>query len=815
MVNNTTIYATNTANNKIAAYTTLRDIDKSTFNEYRFYMVNEYFKLKEQFELKWVIDKTIALNLLKFAKTGYNYLPDNLINKNYYNDLAIAVKKGYETPNSEVNYQEIEKKLNNYLEKISIQSVKWSIEANPKTGNAPLTVTFRGNVDDPTGSTIPSSNFVWWLDSSGIKKVIGRGKSINYTFREEWNFSVFLDVRSTHKNSAWYTDVLPFSSRSDITVKEKVASLIIKVNSKSLRESDELKFTPEEANYGLIFDATSSTPTGWAKFTKTEWIFGNGIERKYDGAPNIERVVYSREWDYSAKLKLTTNEGKTIERKFNIAVHKPIATIQSNQEDGYIGDKFVFSAITSANEKNLSYSWNIIDISNDKILASKDGSVIHHVFNEKGRYNIQLKVKDAAGNNDVDTKIIYINSRSPIAEFDFTIPNKSKPNRVLLDASRSYDPDYSDDGKLKYVWTIWGEIINLEQIDSKWAIGYYTFDSIGEHSVTLEVIDPDQMSSIKTSKVRINSILAVELFTFPRVIQREWFIKFVASSEKAKLFEWDFGDGERKSGTNNKIEHIYKKTWNFIAKLTVKDVDGNSNEVSKTVYVGDSNKPLAIIWVDFWSNEAPLFEEWICNNGAYIVDRVKVVNFKWWESINIDGNNTGLSYSWKVGNKFISSQDANYKFDELGCFPIKLTVKSNKNWSIDTRETWVKVVNVKPTLTGLDIKITDDTKDPVIVSVSALGAKDPDGVIQSYLWYYYTDGDIEPQDFRITSQPSTNFVLPKVTGNYYFVVVMKDNNDERYSSEEATSNKYSITLSWDNINTPLIDFKINKNSLYI
>jgi hypothetical protein len=42
---------------------------------------------------------------------------------------------------------------------------------------------------------------------------------------------------------------LPFSSRADITIKEKVASVIIKVNSTTLRDDDELKFTPEEARY--------------------------------------------------------------------------------------------------------------------------------------------------------------------------------------------------------------------------------------------------------------------------------------------------------------------------------------------------------------------------------------------------------------------------------------------------------------------------------------------------------------------------------------------------------------------------------------
>jgi hypothetical protein len=38
----------------------------------------------------------------------------------------------------------------------------------------------------------------------------------------------------------------------------------------------------------------------------------------------------------------------------------------------------------------------------------------------------------------------------------------------------------------------------------------------------------------------IKSILAVEVFAFPRAIQRESFIKFTAMSPEAEVFEWDF-----------------------------------------------------------------------------------------------------------------------------------------------------------------------------------------------------------------------------------------------------------------------------------
>jgi hypothetical protein len=52
------------------------------------------------------------------------------------------------------------------------------------------------------------------------------------------------------------------------------------------------------------------------------------------------------------------------------------------------------------------------------------------------------------------------------------------------------------------------------------------------------------------------------------------------------------------------------------------------------------------------------------------------------------------------------------------------------------------------------------------------------------MWYYYTDSDSEPQDYRVTVNPTTTFVLPKISGTYYFVSILKDNNEEKYNSED-------------------------------
>ena len=358
------------AANQSELYTKLRSVDVGTFNEYKYKLTEQFFTLRNDFEVFGKMNQETVLEIYRLSKESYNYLPENLINKNLFKKLEIALAKSVKYPANESMYEQLVDALDKYLDKVNIKSIKWSIEATPKTGNAPLNVTLRWKVRDESWVKIPSYNYVWWIQEAGKKRIIGNKPSINYIFREEGTFAVFLDVTSASKNEKWYTDVLPFRSRVNVTVKEKVASMIIKVNSDRLRDKNELKFTPEEASYGLIFDATSSTPTGGAKFTRTEWDFGNGVERSNKGEPEIERIKYTKEWEYTVTLKLRTNEWKTVEREFVINVHDPIATIHTSKDQWYLGEKFTFSAKPTWSDENLSYDWEIIDINSDEIILN-------------------------------------------------------------------------------------------------------------------------------------------------------------------------------------------------------------------------------------------------------------------------------------------------------------------------------------------------------------------------------------------------------------------------------------------------------------
>ncbi len=799
-------------------YTVFKTVDKNSFNEYRYLITKEFFNLKSKWEIDWILDTGSLGTLKDLVSKSSNYLPDNnLENDNLLSNLNTAIEKALKYSSSDAAYIWLIKAIWAYLDESSVAKITWEVTGLPKSWNAPFNVTLRANVFDPTGTKIPQYNYVWWMDYGSRKVNIWTWPSINYTFKEEWIFTVFVDIRSAHKNSKGYMDVIPYRWEVKVQVREKLASFIIKVNGDRLWFKNRLKFTPEQAEYWLLFDATSSTPTGSAKFIRTQWNFGNWERENYSWEPRVERVKYNKQWDYDVTLRLTTNLWKTIEKKFVISIRDPIATLDVSPKEWFLWDKFTFRAKNSSNDENLTYSWQIVDTINDEIIFSDQTKLFTYNFKNKWHFNVKLEVSWIwSSEKSIDTQNIYINSRAPVAEFKSTIPEKNKPNRVFLDATDSFDPDFVDTGKLKYFWEVNGVRVNLEETNFNWSTWFYTFDSIWDHSVVLRVEDPDNIEWIKEDKVNIASILSLDFSVNPRAIKRWDFIKFEAVSPEAEFFEWDFGDGNNSTGwVKRKISHKYQKTGMFEIRLKVIDKFWKSNTHSKVAYVWDWDSPVAIMKVSNATNSIVLKKNACKGQDAYIADRLTPISFDASDSIDIDWNNNNLDYSLKIwNNKYFTSKNTNYKFDELWCFPAILKVTSQKNRTSDTKKIWIKIENINPSLSKLVARTDDLESEPVIVDVNAIWAIDKDGVITSYLWYYYTDLDDEPQDFRATTGPSTRFVLPKITWNYYFVALLTDDSDSRISSKDIWKST-SLTLAWNNINVPIVELKTPDNSVSV
>ena len=103
------------------------------------------------------------------------------------------------------------------------------------------------------------------------------------------------------------------------------------------------------------------------------------------------------------------------------------------------------------------------------------------------------------------------------------------------------------------------------------------------------------------------------------------------------------------------------------------------------------------------------------------------------------------------------------------------------------------------------------------MNVKANGAIDPDGVITSYIWYFTTESDPEPQNVQITQKDEITFVLPNITEKYYFWVILEDNDGAKMNSADSWKSPTPLIIdnSNGNINLPLISLTTPKTVINV
>lgn len=150
------------------------------------------------------------------------------------------------------------------------------------------------------------------------------------------------------------------------------------------------------------------------------------------------------------------NDGQTISKQVQLIVRDPSAVIKLDNKTAHIGEDVSMSAVSYlADNRNVEYSWQIQDEDGKKIVKTGDGMSFHYTFDRVGSYIVSLVAKSPNGEEDRDSTTITIESRDPVVTIDSVLPiNSEKPNTLVFDASKSYDPDTNSRKNLTYVWRI-------------------------------------------------------------------------------------------------------------------------------------------------------------------------------------------------------------------------------------------------------------------------------------------------------------------------------------------------------------------------
>lgn len=166
--------------------------------------------------------------------------------------------------------------------------------ANPSAGPAPLTVTFDARASlDPSDETIPTNNYYrYYRDVDNVDRTIGIGPVVNHTFEEAGNYIVHLTVRSSNKHTEGIFD----GERSmSIDVSPKSAVLSVYANGQKLDTNEIVKIGVQEAQRGVVFDASSTIPIGGRRLEQHEFVVtstdGFGYRKIGEGTPGVFTVA--------------------------------------------------------------------------------------------------------------------------------------------------------------------------------------------------------------------------------------------------------------------------------------------------------------------------------------------------------------------------------------------------------------------------------------------------------------------------------------------------------------------------------------------
>jgi len=786
---------------RAVAETQVRNVDFSTYS-------NKIRALKTRIS-GWYSPEVMN-ELTVLVDGAYDHLPDRAdkyVNKQLYDKVKKAIAD-YNLHREEIDRGILENEIDRFIEQSEVFSIQGTVSATPNDGDAPLSVTLEGkNIIDASGTIIPEQYFTWWLRTPNGPQILGRWKTINYIFQDEGTYTVNLTVNSASKNSRGFTDVVSFEDQATVDVGQAKLKLIVYFNDQLATNT--VKIPSREAIQKILIDATQTKFASGYTISKTEWDFWNGANVTREGPPIVESQEYD-EGEYSIKLTLTRNDGEVFTRNILLKLWDPIASISVNNKTPNKGDTVIFQA-KKVTQEGVSYAWDIRKFGSEQTIFNMIGPRMEYTFRESGRYNVGLTTSKWEV-RDRETMEISIESRPPVVRFSADQISPETPNIFMLDGTLTYDPDYPDDQSLKYQWFINDKPIQLSNTNSNNSRGEYTFPEIGVFQVELHVSDDQGKTSIFKKTVTIKSLLSVQMNIRPQVVRRGDKVLITATAPNVDVYEWTIGSQDATVTQTGRFSTSFDVAGTYPLNLKVTDKELNTNSVQRKIYVVDGDKPFSVIQASTKSLLTEIQPN-ACNGmEALIADRVTPVSLVGEKSVNVGWKPLDLTYFWKIGLNASSTQkNLSHTFDELGCEEISLTVTDKKTGASHTSKEWIKIVNIPPRFSDIEVAVENIDQDPMRVNLKMEWAKDPDGVIRSYTWYYYTNTDEQPQGFRITTKPETSFSLPKINGRYFFSVVLEDANGLRVDTRDISENKFSTPdlLVNQNISTPLIDFRAN------
>ncbi len=618
--------------------------------------------------------------------------------------------------------------------------------------------------------------------------------------------------------------------------------------------------TTNQGKAGVTFDATATK-----NVEQYKWDGGNGEVDDFQPGLDTWSTKYTEAGKYLVTLEVINSQGNKDKKIFTLIV-APIAAIlnvdQTTETKVYQPVTFDGSSSNSDLGAITNYSWEIKPRTSgiDSALADEISSY-YEDFNNSGNsgadlktlthefiypisYDISLTVTNAAGEDTATIDDFEVKSTPPVAAFSYSVPDTTQPGTYYFDGSMSYDPDGQE--YIDYEWSIepsdqdsWIEFDTTDHgLDSEKP--RIQFTEPGDYEVTLTVRDqnnPEENHDV-TKTISVDNVLDLawpeDLETVFQLeegeVQAEFDIVSISHQDSDNLnFEVDFGDGSEDLygllGSDD-IEHTYTKAGKFPLTVTIYDENDNENSITRNVFIRNDDDPLAQIAV--YVDGQRVYDL----SSPVIATKKSQIQFDASDSINTNGTNRGLTYSWNFGDTDISSQKiATHTYDELspedeGYYEVKLNITDEDDATKTSSDTvMINVINIAPrfsSVVGVPHSRTEPFETPVPVTLKAYGSEDEDGEIVKYRWWYFnTDTPDEIIDMTISQSPSAQLTIgtngkegEEIT--YGFGLEVTDNDNNTFSNEEdiIAGNLSTVSVVNGQNEMPTSDFSVTSTAIF-